>query len=681
MDKKQHVLTFLSFLSSTYIYLIAAFVIYAVFRNYMSFKDVDFVVNNFNMPLYYFLPEKAEKLQYFALITGFPILYLIFYKIWESVKLNITEKLYKSVVITEITSATILVLFLYKASLNRHNFFFTLINNSLEIIILGAFLFYLLYVYQTGSKKIKIILNTLLGIIMVSAAITIGSIYYTPVYDLSASCRHHFSAYFSPIYKVLSGQVIGINFENIYGFYPYIYELILKPIKNISVSHINMINVFLILSSFLFAATTFALNIRNKIVAFVFMLTYIYYFYIFCILANMETIYYLQFMPHRIFFITFVIFLASIYQKIQNHKARKIMEILCFIFMITALIWNFESGIVAIGGWYGYLIYSEALKFKEQKSSIKKLLTTLFQPLLIALLSFIIIELITILKCGKIIDVDNMFYYQNVFYKTGYFMLPMPLYHQPWILIILIYITAMIKSLNNLFFSHKIDAKSAIYFMLSIIGLGIFVYYQGRSHILILGGVSFPALIIVSLYCDEFLNKFINKNYDKFICCISLIKFILIYTAVSAVAVSSFDMLFLSGFNKQLTLLKQQTLENGSLKRDYDFIKNNTKGKKLDILTADSDLLYSKLEQKDLLPFASTSDWAEKSQYKKVFDYLNQSNNTLIIDEEIFNKLKGNEPKQLIELLNKKQYRLQNMTYNGMNNIFIYEQNNFLNKK
>ena len=675
MDKQRHVITFLAFLSSIYIFVIAAFFIYAIFRNYMPFDNVDYVVDNFNMPLYYFLPEKAEKIQYFSLVFGFPILYTIFFKVWTNVKLNITENIYKTVQIIEVFTTIFLTLFLYKESVFRHNFFFTLINNKIEILITSIVFFLLLFFYQKGKAKTRNILKILISCIFLYGLVIVGQIYQTPVYDITASCRHHFIAYFSPIYKVLSGLTIGIDFENIYGFYPYIYELILKPFKVITISKISFINTCLIISSLIFTAITIAINVKNKILGFVFILSYIYYFYIFSILSNLETIYYLQFMPHRIFFITLIILLASIYSLDIKPNYQKLIEIINAIILTIALIWNFESGIVATLSWYGFILYQELINYKKSTSNYKTIIYKLLPIFLVLFFALTIIETITFTKAGKFLSLTDLFLYQNLFYKTGFFMLPMPLFQQPWILIILIYLIGLMKSINNIFFAKDIDKKYAIYFILSLIGLGIFAYYQGRSHILILGSVSFPAIILLCLFCNEFIEKFSQEKTDKFIKSINITKLILIFAIISAVASSGFDMLFISPFSKQLNQLKQQIKQNGPARKNIDFIKSNTQeAENLDVLTADSDILYLELNKKDMLPFAPTSDWGAKSQYEKVFKYLKNSKNTLIIDDEIFKKIQENEKQNLQELLKTKKYKLKNAMNNGLNTIFIYEQ-------
>ena len=86
----------------------------------------------------------------------------------------------------------------------------------------------------------------------------------------------HFSSYFAPVYKVYSGQTIGIDFTNLYGFYQYFYELFFKLFHKSSIQFFSVINTVLVCLSVIFVAMTLYLNIKNKLIALVFFLAYVY---------------------------------------------------------------------------------------------------------------------------------------------------------------------------------------------------------------------------------------------------------------------------------------------------------------------------------------------------------------------------------------------------------------------
>lgn len=681
LDQQQHVLSFLSLLSSIYILIIVACLIQALFGNGLTCDGIDYILKNFNLELRYFMPEKAEKLQFFTLSVMFPFLYIIFFNIYQRIKsIQITETVLNAVQICETAGVIGLVVFLhFKAP---QDYFFIVIKSIPEIMFFLVVSFWALWKYQNGTKKSIAIINSVLILASFLILKSLFGIYYTAVYDLTSSCLHHFSAYFSPVYKVFSGLVIGVDFDNMYGFYPYLYELFFKFTNGISIEKFSLINTVMIILSILFASVPLLLNIKNKVLALVFMSAYVYYFYVFNLLSNMDMIYYLQFTPHRIFFITLIMALGSIYLKISNPRIKKIIFYAGFLISSIAVVWNFESGLTALTAWTAMLLYLEISKIQNKESNPKNVFKIIAIALLAFLSSFAAIELITYLKSGVFLNLNSYFYYQSIFYKSGYYMLKMPLFTQPWMLFILIYAVALVKSINILFFDKENKCslqKGALYLLLTVVGMCIFVYYQGRSHILVLGGVVFPAILLVGLFANEYLTNFFNNKDDKFASKISLIKFVLIFGVTTIVGATTLDIIFFSGYEKQLNQQKQVVEKNGYVKQSFDFIKANTEqNEKLDIITTDSDVIYLKLRQKDKLPFASYTDWAAKVQYDKIFDYLMKSKNTLIIDSEVFQRLNSFENEKLHKLIRTKGYALRAVksieNEEKPINIFIYEQ-------
>ena len=108
------------------------------------------------------------------------------------------------------------------------------------------------------------------------------------------------------------------------------------------------------------------------------------------------------------------------------------------------------------------------------------------------------------LRSGKSLNLDHFFFYQKLFAGSGYYMLPMPLAGL-WVVIASVYITGLAIALYNLLKrKHFIFSRSV--FACSILGLGLFLYYQGRSFEGNLLPVSYPAIILVFLFADKILK-------------------------------------------------------------------------------------------------------------------------------------------------------------------------------
>ncbi|MGE5470287.1 MAG: hypothetical protein ACM3X0_05760 [Bacteroidota bacterium] len=96
----------------------------------------------------------------------------------------------------------------------------------------------------------------------------------------------------------------------------------------------------------------------------------------------------------------------------------------------------------------------------------------------------------------------EMVKYQNIFYITGAYMLPMARSLHFWMLVAGVYVFGIVSYLG---FSLR-KAPSRIWelvFQISVLGLGLFSYYQGRSHIIVLMLASWPAILIIFILTDR----------------------------------------------------------------------------------------------------------------------------------------------------------------------------------
>jgi hypothetical protein len=99
---------------------------------------------------------------------------------------------------------------------------------------------------------------------------------------------------------------------------------------------------------------------------------------------------------------------------------------------------------------------------------------------------------------------EHLFDYQRLFYMTGFNMLPMSL-GGTWLLIVLAYLVGIAQSVAALLARQR-SVTQTLVFALSVLGLGLFSYYQGRSHNQCLLICSWPALLLLAVYWDQLLQ-------------------------------------------------------------------------------------------------------------------------------------------------------------------------------
>ena len=81
---------------------------------------------------------------------------------------------------------------------------------------------------------------------------------------------HHYYAWWYPIFKVSTGQTIGIDFNNIYGFYPYICVGVLKLLGGANQENAAiLIASLLVINRFLLLFFFHLFSLKNKILAFI----------------------------------------------------------------------------------------------------------------------------------------------------------------------------------------------------------------------------------------------------------------------------------------------------------------------------------------------------------------------------------------------------------------------------
>lgn len=95
-----------------------------------------------------------------------------------------------------------------------------------------------------------------------------------------------------------------------------------------------------------------------------------------------------------------------------------------------------------------------------------------------------------------------LFKYQSIFYELGFMMMPLPVTPHPWMVILAVYVFGILCAFRQ-WTTHAFTARMDTVFYLSMLGLGLFFYYQGRSHVFNLLSVSWPALLVATVLSDE----------------------------------------------------------------------------------------------------------------------------------------------------------------------------------
>ena len=319
----------------------------------------------------------------------------------------------------------------------------------------------------------------------------------------------HLDAIMYPLQQVVMGKTLLADLPSQYGLYP---EFLLPIFKLVPLTVLNFTLVMGVLQVFALWALFIVLNkmIYSKkivwlggvaLIVLTFSNSFFYRGYTYDS--------YFQYWPIR--FLWPAISLLLFYKYLTNKSYLK--SIIFSVASAVAVLWNMDTGLFIFLSYTFYLLIKAInINFIQDRTLVlsrhlilnKKFALTLLLHTVVTLLVFCVFFLILRLKSHQELHFAWLFMYQKVFYATGFFMLPIPKAPHPWMAVAGIYIYGIVYAL---FSQQKTSSlKSDFILYLSILGIGIFLYYEGRSHVYNLLNVLWPALVIGLILSNDALR-------------------------------------------------------------------------------------------------------------------------------------------------------------------------------
>jgi hypothetical protein len=169
-------------------------------------------------------------------------------------------------------------------------------------------------------------------------------------------------------------------------------------------------------------------------------------------------------------------------------------------------IWNADTGLVIVVAFAGVLTAKWVVAFTCGLADTNAERRGLLQALALHVATFAMCVLLTLswlaFNANGPLHLEWLYIYQKTFYGLGFGMLPMPTHLFPWMSILCIYLMGLIVAVQLWAFNPR-SKIAALLLYLALIGLGLFAYYQGRSHPLNLISVCWPALTLLVILCDR----------------------------------------------------------------------------------------------------------------------------------------------------------------------------------
>ena len=214
---------------------------------------------------------------------------------------------------------------------------------------------------------------------------------------------------------------------------------------------------------------------------------------------------------------------------------------------------------------------------------------------------------------------------------------------------------ALAKSLSGLKLVNKdsnetSESKSVMYFVLAIIGLGSFVYYQGRSHLYVFAYVLWPGILILVLLAEDFMHECllcIKNKCNRFDKLYSFLKTVFVLCIIGVISTS-----FIECYSSYMKSSSNSVTDEKFL---TPILNEVTSAKliheKVDIISYYAAEIYCQRNDTNIANVPASIDWFTRSDLQKVIDYISKSKNYMIMDLDSYEILKQNNAKQLNQAL------------------------------
>jgi hypothetical protein len=172
------------------------------------------------------------------------------------------------------------------------------------------------------------------------------------------------------------------------------------------------------------------------------------------------------------------------------------------------LFWNLDSGVAVLYAVSMTLVLLTATALFSGKRnggwSWRPLLASSVLVPCLALLLLAGLGSLLSLKAGAPLDIGWLTGFQATFYRLGFMMLPLPPWPQAWHSVIAAYVIALVIAARQLT-SGQAGGRVLPLLYLPLLGMGLFTYYQGRSHFMNLVSVCWPLILVVAILVDRHL--------------------------------------------------------------------------------------------------------------------------------------------------------------------------------
>jgi hypothetical protein len=308
----------------------------------------------------------------------------------------------------------------------------------------------------------------------------------------------HFNAMFFSSVQVAQGKTLLLDCLNQYGLYSQFLQPVFALI-GLSVLKFTVVMGLLLALSYAALGTFLRQACTNRSVALFGFLALVFCGWS-CFITYAQFDLYFQYLPIRFVFPALLVLIAWRYFR----RPGRALYWGGLLTLSAGVLWNLDSGLPTFMTWLCTLGYAEFLA-NDFRNGLKKSLKHLAAGS-VALAGVLICYAAGVyFRSGAVPDFGQLFYFQRLFYAAGFTKTPLQL-PGTWALVTLTYLAGLTHAAFALL-TRKDSLRAKSVFLLSVLGIGLFSYYQAHPHHMVLLLVWWPVFPLLTLFLDELIDR------------------------------------------------------------------------------------------------------------------------------------------------------------------------------
>ncbi len=318
------------------------------------------------------------------------------------------------------------------------------------------------------------------------------------------SVRDSYNVLIGTVNQVLHGRTVLADTASQYGIvYPYLAAAFVK-IAGLSLPRLSLFFVLLSFLSLGFLALAVYKKTGASPLSFLLLAAVLLFMHPFAYAAILNIDPYIlgpyyAYLPVRVLFGAFLLYFAKVF--LDRPTAGNYL--LGTGAAAAAVLWNMDTGLVLALSWLLLLCFNSLADKPPAARAFSALVKHVLAIACSVALAAALYALFAKARSGHYPAWGDAFRYPALFYKSGFMMSPMKVFAF-WQIPVLVYLLAVFRGMRGLL-GGTATADDRWRFFIAVYGLGIFSYYQGRSHFFTLLAVLYPAFLLMAFSAWDIL--------------------------------------------------------------------------------------------------------------------------------------------------------------------------------